>query len=156
MSSGTQHRRRMCCAVQCRQNMLLQNAARCKTQIRQQNTPCNCWQGSERSRLSTEDPARAGAVLMDENLRRSNLSSPLLINPAAYSRCAIICPLPKPLASPSSGCLWLLLACPTPYPSYRRRLVRRGQGGAVQQNSRWRPACHAQPSVGALLARLAE
>lgn len=98
----------------------------------QQNTHCNCWQGSERSRLSMEDPARVGAVLMDENLRRSNLSSPLLINPAAYSRCAIICPLPKPSASPSSGCLWLLLAFPTPYPSCRRRLVRRGQGGAVQ------------------------
>ena len=45
-------------------------------------------QGSERARLSTEDPARAGAVLMDENLRRSNLSSPLLIDPVAYARCA--------------------------------------------------------------------
>lgn len=43
-------------------------------------------QGSERSRLSTEDPARSGAVLMDENLRRSNLSAPLLIDPAAYAR----------------------------------------------------------------------
>ena len=43
-------------------------------------------QGSERSRLSAEDPARAGAVLMDENLRRSNLSSPLLVDPAAYAR----------------------------------------------------------------------
>lgn len=47
-------------------------------------------QGSERARLSTEDPARAGAVLMDENLRRSNLSSPLLIDPVAYARCAAI------------------------------------------------------------------
>lgn len=43
-------------------------------------------QGSERARLSTEDPARVGAVLMDENLRRSNLSSPLLIDPVAYAR----------------------------------------------------------------------
>lgn len=45
-------------------------------------------QGSERARLSTEDPARVGAVLMDENLRRSNLSSPLLIDPVAYARYA--------------------------------------------------------------------
>jgi len=41
--------------------------------------------GSERSRLTGEEGARAGAVLMDDNLRRSNLSSPLLIDPAAYA-----------------------------------------------------------------------
>lgn len=44
-------------------------------------------QGSERSRLTGEEGARAGAVLMDENLRRSNISSPLLVDPAAYAMC---------------------------------------------------------------------
>lgn len=41
--------------------------------------------GSERSRLTAEEGERSGAVLMDENLRRSNLSSPVLIDPAAYA-----------------------------------------------------------------------
>lgn len=49
---------------------------------------CAGEQGSERSRLTGEEGARAGAVLMDDNLRRSNLSSPLLIDPAAYAMCA--------------------------------------------------------------------
>ena len=35
--------------------------------------------GSERSRWSEEDPSVAGSVLMDANLRESNLTAPLLV-----------------------------------------------------------------------------
>lgn len=35
--------------------------------------------GSERSRWSQEDPAQAGAVLMDDNLRENNLAQPILV-----------------------------------------------------------------------------
>ena len=47
-----------------------------------------CLQGSERSRYSADDPSEQGAVLMDENLRESNLSAPILVDPVAYARCA--------------------------------------------------------------------
>ncbi|KAK9819645.1 hypothetical protein WJX72_000689 [[Myrmecia] bisecta] len=42
--------------------------------------------GSERSRYAADDPADATAVLMDENLRESNLSAPILVNQQAYAR----------------------------------------------------------------------
>ena len=43
--------------------------------------------GSERSRYSAEDPSDHGTVLMDDNLRESNLSAPILIDPVAYAKC---------------------------------------------------------------------
>ncbi len=49
--------------------------------------PETALQGSERSRYSADDPSEQGAVLMDENLRESNLSAPILIDPVAYARC---------------------------------------------------------------------
>ena len=36
--------------------------------------------GSERSRYASDDPSDAGAVLLDANLRESNLSAPILVS----------------------------------------------------------------------------
>ena len=52
--------------------------------------------GSERSRYAAEDPSEHGTVLMDENLRESNLSAPILINPHAYAKCVPLFPTSLP------------------------------------------------------------
>ena len=44
--------------------------------------------GSERSRWSPEDPAQAGAVLMDDNLRENNLTQPILVGSRLLYACA--------------------------------------------------------------------
>ncbi len=40
--------------------------------------------GSERSRYASDDPSDAGAVLLDANLRESNLSAPILVSAQAW------------------------------------------------------------------------
>ncbi|KAK9860376.1 hypothetical protein WJX84_010202 [Apatococcus fuscideae] len=42
--------------------------------------------GSERSRYASDDPSDAGAVLLDANLRESNLSAPILVEQQAYEQ----------------------------------------------------------------------
>jgi hypothetical protein len=42
--------------------------------------------GSQRDRYAADNPAVAGAVLLDENLKELNLSAPTLVGPRAYAR----------------------------------------------------------------------
>lgn len=42
--------------------------------------------GSQRDRYNSENPAAAGAVLLDENLKELNMSSPTLVGPRAFAR----------------------------------------------------------------------
>lgn len=46
--------------------------------------------GSERSRWSQEDPAQAGAVLMDDNLRENNLTQPILVGVCPFATCILL------------------------------------------------------------------
>lgn len=66
--------------------------------------------GSERARYSVEDPSEHGTVLMDDNLRESNLSAPILIDPIAYAKCVM---LPATLASIILSVPGFSFSCPS-------------------------------------------